>query len=59
MTLLHDAVDFKKFDVRVIERNLDRGLVQPKEVEKFLKELPDDSENGEFVSVEKLAADGE
>jgi hypothetical protein len=57
MTLLHEAVDSKRFDVRVIERNVERGLLSPKEVEKSIKDLADDSENAEYVSIESLAND--
>ena len=59
MTLLHDAVEAKKFDVRVVERQLDRGVVQQKDREKFLKELPDDAANAEYVSIEAIASEGE
>lgn len=58
MTLLHDAVESKKLDVRVVERNLDRGVIQHKEVEKATSELPDDSANADYVSIESLAAEG-
>ena len=55
MSLLHEAVEIKKLDTRVVERNVDRGVIQNKEVEKALKELPDDSGNAEYVNVEELA----
>lgn len=59
MTLLHEAVDFKKLDTRVVERNVDRGVLNPKELEKSLKDLPDDSENAEYISIEALASETE
>ena len=34
----------RRFDVRTLERNLKRGLVSRKDVEKHLKSLPDSSE---------------
>ncbi len=43
MPLLHDSVNEKKFDVRMVERNVLRGQVSQDEVEKVLKNLPDDS----------------
>lgn len=33
------------FDVRILERKLRRGLISQKEYEKYLKSLPDRSEN--------------
>ncbi len=59
MTLLHESVDSKKFDTRLIERNLARGAVAQDDVEKFIKKLPDDAENAEYVSIETLAGEGE
>ena len=57
MTLLHEAVDEKKLDVRLVERNLNRGSVTADEFEKAVKKLPDDIENAEYVSIETLAND--
>ena len=45
MPLLHDSVGDKKFDVRMVERNVQRGRVASEEVEKHLKSLPDDAAN--------------
>ena len=58
MTLLHDAVDAKKLDVRLIEKGIARGNLNAAEIEKSLKLLPDDSENADYVSIEDLANDG-
>jgi hypothetical protein len=57
MTLLHEAVESKKLDVRVVERNISRGSVRAEDYEKSLKALPDDSENAEYVNIETLAAE--
>ena len=57
MALLHDSVDFKKLDVRLVERNIARGVVTPEELSKAVAKLPDDSENAEWVSVEALMND--
>jgi hypothetical protein len=54
MTLLHDAVEAKKFDTRVLERNLTRGVITDAEVKKAAQALPDDAAAGEFVSIESL-----
>jgi hypothetical protein len=57
MTLLHEAVDQKKFDVRVAERNIQRGLLRPEDLERSLKDLPDDAANADYISIESLAED--
>jgi hypothetical protein len=54
MTLLHDAVENKKFDTRMVERNVTRGALTQKQVEDFVKSLPDDTENSEYVSIDSL-----
>jgi hypothetical protein len=50
MPLLHDSTNEKKFDVRMVERNLTRGQVSHDEIEKVLKTLPDDSANAITVT---------
>jgi hypothetical protein len=50
MPLLHDSTNEKKFDVRMVERNLTRGQVSHDEIEKVLKALPDDSANAITVT---------
>jgi hypothetical protein len=57
MTLLSNASEAKKFDTRVVERNISRGTAQQDDYEKFLQELPDDAENAETISIEALIAD--
>jgi hypothetical protein len=57
MTLLHDATEFKKLDVRMVERNLARGVVSQDEVEKSAKKLPDDAENADYTIVDDLIED--
>jgi hypothetical protein len=57
MTLLFDATEEKKFDSRVVERNVQRGFAKADDYEKFVKELPDDSENAEIVSIDALIAE--
>ncbi len=54
MTLLHEAVDEKKFDTRMIERNLTRGVITADEADKVSKKLADDSENAAWTSLESL-----
>jgi hypothetical protein len=58
MALLHEAVHFKKFDTRMVERNINRGVLTAQEYSELLKTLPDDAEVAEWVSVESLADDG-
>jgi hypothetical protein len=55
MTLLHEAVNAKKLDVRVSERNITRGAMKAEDFNKAVKDLPDDGDNAEYVNVEELA----
>ncbi|MEK6704534.1 MAG: hypothetical protein AABZ06_01980 [Bdellovibrionota bacterium] len=55
MVLLHDAIESKKLDIRIIERNIAKGVVTSAEVDKHLQQLPDDSENADWVSIESLS----
>jgi len=57
MTLLKDATEAKKFDTRVVERNLSRGVTKADDVEKIVRDLQDDSANAEYIAIEALAAD--
>ena len=45
-------------DVRVRERNLRKGVLDEKDVEKHLKELPDVAANAENVSIAQPAVGG-
>jgi hypothetical protein len=57
MTLLHEAVDSKKFDVRVVERQIQRGQLKAEDHQKAVSQLPDDGGNAEWINVEQLAAE--
>ena len=59
MTLLHEAFEAKKFDVRLLEKNVTRSNVTSGDVEQYLKQLPDDAENAEYISLEAIMNDGE
>ena len=39
-----EVKDVRLFDLRIIERNIKRGLITRKEYERFLKSLPDVAE---------------
>lgn len=52
MALLSGGLKDKEFDIRMVQRGLNKGLILLDEVEKNLKKLPDDSENAEYVNVE-------
>ncbi|MBI3535462.1 MAG: hypothetical protein HY072_08285 [Deltaproteobacteria bacterium] len=54
MTLLHKSIKEKKYDIRILEKNLERGAVALEDIEKELKHLPDDAANAEWVSPEKI-----
>jgi len=45
-------------DVRVRERNLRKGVLDEKDVEKYLKDLPDVAANADNVSVAQPAVGG-
>ena len=45
-------------DVRVRERNLRKGVLDEKDVEKYLKELPDSAANAENVAIPQPAVGG-
>jgi hypothetical protein len=55
MTLLHEAVESKKLDVRVVQRNIDRGVIKAEDAEKSAKGLPDDAANAEWSNIDELA----
>lgn len=40
------------FDVRVLERNLQKGLITRKEYEKYVNDLQDASDNAEVIEAE-------
>ena len=45
MSREEDVKDARLFDLRTIERNIKRGLITRKDYERFLKSLPDVSDN--------------
>jgi hypothetical protein len=45
-------------DVRVRERNIRKGVLDDKDVEKYLKELPDSAANAENVTIPQPAVGG-
>jgi hypothetical protein len=56
MTLLHNAIEAKKFDSRVMERNLQRSLVKTEEVQASVAALQDDAEFAEYVSIDAISS---
>lgn len=57
MTLLKDAMDAKKYDSRIQERSLQKGILKAEELKKQTDNLVDDAENAEYVSIETIAND--
>ena len=57
MALLHEAVEEKKLDVRMVERNIARGVITQTDADQAAKALPDEAENSTWVSVDSLAQD--
>ena len=45
-------------DVRVRDRNLRKGVLEEKDVEKYLKDLPDVAANAENVTIAQPAVGG-
>jgi len=41
MSREEEVKDVRLFDMRIVERNIKRGLITRKEYERFLKSLPD------------------
>jgi hypothetical protein len=56
MTLLDEAVREKLYDVRVVEKNVDRKIVVRKDWDKIASSLSDDSDNASWISLDELAA---
>ena len=59
MALLHESVSSKKLDVRLVERNIARGVVTAEEHLRTVSQLPDDSENAVWVSIDSLNYDAD
>ena len=59
MALLHDSVDSKKLDTRMIERNINRGVISRQDYDVSITQLADDGENAEWVSIETLDQEGD
>jgi hypothetical protein len=55
MSLLHESIDSKKFDTRMLEKNLVRNVVTDKEAKAHVEALPDDSENAIFINLDEVA----
>lgn len=45
MTREEEVKDARLFDVRIVERNIKRGIITRKEYDRFLKSLPDAAAN--------------
>lgn len=54
MSLLNDSIQGKKFDVRMVDKNLVRNVITDKDLKTHLEKLPDDSENATFVSIDEI-----
>ena len=52
--LLNEAVDSKKMDTRLVERNVAKGLLSATEVQTYVGQLPDDSESADWISIDEL-----
>ena len=52
--MLSDATKDKKMDIRVLEKNLSRGVISAEEAQAAVKKLKDDADNAIWVNVEEL-----
>ena len=57
MVLLHDSLEAKKFDIRMLERNIARGTLTRDQAKDYSKSLPDDANDAEWVSIESFVDD--
>ncbi len=57
MALLNEAVEFKKLDVRLIERNMNRGSLTQADLTAAIAKLRDDAVNADWVDLESLTTD--
>ena len=55
MSILHDAINSKKFDVRMLDKNLTRNVVTDKEAKAVIEALADDADNAEYVSLDDIS----
>jgi hypothetical protein len=56
MSREEDVKDARLFDVRIVERNIKRGLVTRKEYERFLKSLADAVDKAAPASTDSAAS---
>lgn len=54
MSLLNESIQNKKFDVRMVDKNLFRNVITDKDLKTHLEKLPDDSENAHYVNIEEI-----
>lgn len=54
MALLSEAIKEKEFDVRMVQRGLNKGLLLQDDVQKHLKKLSDENANADYVNVDEL-----
>jgi hypothetical protein len=54
MSLLHEAIQDKKFDTRMIEKNLVRNVISDKELKTSVEKLADDAENAIVISLDDI-----
>lgn len=49
------VIDIKLFDARAVKRNIDKGHITRAEYNRFLKNLPDNSEETDPIEVDQYA----
>lgn len=53
--MLSDASKDKKFDIRVLEKNISRGVVSAEDAQAAVKKLKDDADNAIWVKVDEIS----
>lgn len=54
MSLLSRCTEEKEFDVRIVPRKLNKGLLLQDEVDKHSKKLVDESDQAEYTNIQTL-----
>jgi hypothetical protein len=52
MKILNKALDEKKYDVRMMHKNLQRNVIQYEDVKNHQQNLPDDSSQVDYTKLE-------
>jgi hypothetical protein len=54
MKLLREALEEKAFDLRLLDRNIRRGIIKTEDVKKMRADLEDDADLADYTSLDEL-----